>query len=187
MVILSYQKVNNTMTKVQKRKNKIHAEICLRVFLLVLLSSFWIPALTQANDGPSSGTDTAHIKRNKDQNSSRVLPVNEISTKTKMPDIQFSACQAYISTDVQQRNTLARVIYTIEDKQCTTSTGEYEVLVIISDENGVSRNLSFSETWEQKDNSVTEFSRDYPIGENVTLKRVMVQRIRCECAAPSLN
>jgi hypothetical protein len=69
----------------------------------------------------------------------------------------------------------------VENNSCATSRGEYELLVNIVDESGASRNLSFSETWEQKDDAPVKLYRDYPIGEDVTLKRVVAQRIRCEC------
>lgn len=106
----------------------------------------------------------------------------EITVTMPIPSIQFTSCEAYISFESHQRNMLARVASTIEQKTCKTATGEYELLVTIKDGNGVLQTLTFSETWEQKDDSQVEFSNDYPIGENVTLKRVMARNLRCECS-----
>jgi len=105
----------------------------------------------------------------------------EIPTKMQLPEIQFNSCQASITLEYHQRNTLARVESTITNESCKTSTGEFELLANIVDESGASQILSFSETWEQKDDTPLKISRDYPIGENVTLKRIAAQGIRCEC------
>ena len=168
------------MFELQKRKSNINSGTCLRVLLLVPLMSFWFPAQAQAQNRPSSEPTSAHIK-NRDKVTPQYIVEHEIPVKAELPAIQFAKCQAFISLESHQRNTLARVVSTIEQKSCPTSTGEYVLLISIKDENGDSQNLSFSEKWEQKDTTPMEISRDYPIGENVTLKRVIAQRVRCEC------
>ena len=165
----------------QKETNKISVKICLSIFLLLLLTGFWVLVQAQVHSDATGDKHSAHIKRDPDADTARFIVEQEIPTKMQLPEIQFNSCQAFITLQYYQRDTLARVESTVEHESCITSTGEYELLVNILDENGASRNLSFSETWEQKDDSLLKFSRDYPIGENVTLKRVVAQSIRCEC------
>ena len=169
------------MFEMQIEKNKISVKICLSIFLLVLLTNFWVLAQAQIHSDATGEKSSAHIKRDPDADTARFIVEQEIPTKMQVPGIQFNSCEAFITLQYHQRNALARVESTVENESCITSMGEYELLFNILDENGVSRNLSFSETWEQKDDSLLKFSRDYPIGENVTLKRVVAQRIRCEC------
>lgn len=170
-----------TVFEMQKERNRISKKIRPGVFLLVLLTSFWMPAKAQVHSDATGEKHSAHIKRDPDADTARFIVEQDIPTKMQIPGIQFNSCQASITLEYYQRNTLARVESTVEHESCITSTGEYELLVNIVDEDGVFQNLSFSETWEQKDDSQLKFSRDYPIGENVTLKRVVTQRIRCEC------
>lgn len=181
------------MFKKQKRTNKINLKICQSVIPLVFLVGFWVLADAQ-HTGDSSNlrkhkftsqelADAQDVK-NGDMGSTKgsVGLEQKISVTMPIPQIQFASCEAYISFQSHQRNTLARVVSTIEHKPCTTSTGEYELLITIKDGNGVHQTLKFSETWEQKNDSPLEFSKDYPIGENVTLKRVMAQSLGCECS-----
>ncbi len=169
------------MFEMQKEKNRTSVKTCLSIFLLVLLASFWVLAQAQVHTDASGQKHSAHMKRDPDPDKARFIVEQEIPIKMQLPEIQFNSCQAVIKLDYHQRDTLARVESTVEHESCITSIGEYELLFNIVDENGVSRNLSFSETWEQKDDSLLNFSRDYPIGENVTLKRIVTQRVRCEC------
>jgi len=168
----------------QKEANNMSVKIRFDIILLVFFTSFWIQAEAQIHSDATGDKESAHIKRDQDADKAKFLVEQEIPTRMQLPEIQFNSCQASITLQYHQRNTLARVESTVENESCTTSTGEYQLLVNIVDESGASRNLSFSETWEQKDDSPLTFSRDYPIGENVTLKRVMTQGIRCECTAP---
>jgi len=156
----------NTMVKKQQRTNKISLKSSPRVILTVLLIVFWVIPQAQAKNSKKGGGGLEQ----------------EITVTMPIPGIQFTSCEAYISLQSHQRNTLARVVSTIEQKTCKTSTGEYELHVTLKDANGTHQTLKFNETWEQKDASEVEFSNDYPIGENVTLKRVMAQGLRCECS-----
>lgn len=176
------------MLEIQTGTNKVNSKTCLRIILLLLLMGFWILAQAQTIKGSSSERPSAHIK-NRDNDSPEVAVTveHEIPITISTPSIQLNTCQANISTRSHQRDTLARVVTTIEQESCTTSTGEYDLLVHIEDENGDYRDLLFSKTWEQKDDSPMEFSQDYPIGENVTLRRVMTQGVRCECTELESN
>jgi hypothetical protein len=170
------------MFETQKETNKISVKICLSIFLLVLLTSFWVRAQAQAVYSDKTGDKhSAHIKRDPDADTARFIVEQELPINMQIPGIQLNSCAAFITLQYYQRNTLARVEATVENESCITSMGEYELLFNIRDENGVSRNLSFSEAWEQKDESLLKSSRDYPIGENVTLKRVVAQNVRCKC------
>lgn len=170
------------MFDTQKEKNKISVKTCLSIFLLVLLTSFWVQAQAQVIYSDVTGDKhSAHIKRDPDADTARFVVEQEIPIKMQLPEIQFNSCQAFITLQYDQRDTLARVEATVENESCITSMGEYELLFSISDENGVSRNLSFSAAWEQKEDSLLKSSQDYPIGENVTLKGVLAQGVHCKC------
>lgn len=155
------------MVKTQQRTNKINFKSGLRFILTVLLIISW--AIPQAQAAKKSKKGGGGLEQ-------------EVTVTMPIPGIQFTSCEAYISLQSHQRNTQARVVSTIEQKTCKTSTGEYELHVTLKDENGTHQTLKFNETWEQNDASEVEFSNDYPIGENVTLKRVMAQGLRCECS-----
>jgi len=167
------------MFEMRKEKTKISIKTSISLCLMVLLTCSWVLAAQAQN--PTGEKHSAHIKRDPSADDSRFIVEHEIPTKMQIPSIQFNACEAFITIQYHQRNTLARVESTVEHESCTASKGEFELLVNILDENGVSRNLSFHESWEQTDDSLLKLSKDYPIGENVTLKRVITQRIRCEC------
>ena len=169
------------MFETQREKNKISIKICLSIFLLVLFTSFWVLAQAQVHTDASGVKSSAHIKRDPGADTARFIVEQEVPIKMQIPGIQFNSCAAFITLQYHQRNTLARVEATVENESCITSMGEYELLFNIRDENGISRNLSFSEAWEQKDDSLLKSSQDYPIGENVTLKRVVAQSVRCKC------
>jgi len=166
----------------QKENKEISIKACMYVLLPLLFTSFWAPAQAQIHSDATGDKESAHIKRDPDADTARFIVEQEIPIKMQLPSVEFNTCQASITLNYHQRNTQARVESTIENESCVASTGEYDLLVNILDENGVNRNLSFSEAWEQKDDSPLIFSRDYPIGENVTLKRVVTRGIRCECA-----
>ena len=109
----------------------------------------------------------------------------ETSVTVPIPAFQMNTCQVGIVTESHQRDELARVLTTIEEESCAPTSVTYELSVVITDDNGQNQNLSFSETWKPGKDVPTEFSRDYSIGKNVTLKRVMVRSIQCECADAS--
>ena len=165
----------------QRENRKSSVKICSGIILLTLLTGYWIRAQAQIHSDATGDKESAHIKRDPDTDTARFIVEQEIPTKMQLPEIQFNTCQASVTLQYHQRNTVARVESTVENESCETSTGGYDLLVNIVDENGATRNLSFSETWDQTEDSLLKISRDYPIGENVTLKRVMTQGIRCEC------
>ena len=169
------------MFAVHKEKHKISVKFFPRIFLLALLANFWVSAQAQVHSDATGDKRSAHIKRNPDADTARFIVEQEIPTKMQMPEIQFNPCQASVTLQYHQRNTVARVETTVENESCIPATGGYELMVNILDDNGGSRNLSFSETWEQNDDTPLTFSRDYAIGENATLKRIVAQSIRCEC------
>lgn len=172
------------MFETKKEKTNICVKSCLGSLGLVFLTSFWLPAQAQVHSDATGDKQSAHIKRDPDADTARFIMDQEISTKMQLPEIRINSCQASITLEYHQRNTLARVKSTVKNESCTTSRGGYELLVNVLDEQGSSQQLSFSETWEQQDDAPPEISRDYPIGENVTLKRIVAQGIRCECTDP---
>lgn len=98
---------------------------------------------------------------------------HEVSVMVPIPSFQMNTCQVGILTESHQRDELARVLTKIEQESCATTSVTYELSITIVDSSNQYQNLLFSETWEQEKDSPVEFSRDYPIGKNMTLKRVM--------------
>src|SRR5262245_63283934 len=51
----------------------------------------------------------------------------EVTTTINLPAIESAACETSISIEFSQRNTLARVEGTLDNRTCAASTGEYSV------------------------------------------------------------
>jgi hypothetical protein len=170
------------MFKKQKAIGTINLKTCLRIIPLIVFSGFWVLAAAQGTGGSPGERQPGLVKNGgKDSTKGSGGLEQEITITMPIPQVQFSSCESYISFQSHQRDKLARVVSTIENQSCTSSTGEFELLITVRDGNGVNQTLSFDETWEQANDATVEFSRDYPIGENVTLKGVMARGIRCEC------
>lgn len=96
---------------------------------------------------------------------------------------QEPACEATITLQYSQRNTIARVDRTIETATCAAAAGDYTLAINVRDANGELKTLEFHETWQRSDGRPVESTSDYPIGENVDLASVRSRRLRCACAA----
>jgi hypothetical protein len=147
---------------------------CLSIIPLVYLVGFLPLAEAQRTEAAKPKGSTK-VSGSMEQKTSVPLP---------LPEIQMGSCKAGISFEFHQRDTLARVVSTIEYEPCPISRGEYELLISVNDGNGDHQTLKFDESWGLEDDSLVEFSKDYPIGENVTLTRVMARGLRCECPEP---
>lgn len=91
-------------------------------------------------------------------------------------------CETRIDLEYDQRDTIARVKGVLENDTCAASSGDYEVEVLIKDENGEVQTFVFSESWQRDDDRPVAIAADYPIGENVELIRLRSQRLRCTCS-----
>lgn len=85
-------------------------------------------------------------------------------------------CEATITTDYQQRNTLARVDSLLKVADCTVASGVYTVATRIRDENGENTSLEVDQAWQRNNDRDVELAADYPIGENVELLGVRVSQ-----------
>jgi hypothetical protein len=90
-------------------------------------------------------------------------------------------CATTIEVEYTQRDTVASVEGTIENKDCAVSSGEFKLAVIFRDENRELKTLQFVESWQRHDDQDVEFKADYQIGENVDLVGVRSHHSRCTC------
>ena len=105
----------------------------------------------------------------------------EITTRLEMPGIEIKPCQAQVELAYYQRNDIARVNATVTHKQCQAVAGSFEVLVSVrSGEDDLTR-YTYPETFVLDGENATTFTRDYPIGSNVTLSSVRSRNVKCEC------
>jgi len=96
------------------------------------------------------------------------------------PDIKY--CAAAIGVEYTQRDTLVRVVSTIENADCSASSGEYEIAVRVRDANLDVKKLDFMELWQRNDDKSLTFTHDYRIGTNVDVLSVHGHSLGCRCA-----
>lgn len=96
-----------------------------------------------------------------------------------------AACEATLSFRYSQRDTIARVEGTIENRACAASSGDYTFAINIRNERGELETLEFRETWQRTDDRPVPVAADYSIGTNVDLVSVRSRRLRCTCADPA--
>ena len=92
-------------------------------------------------------------------------------------------CKAQLGLTYTQRNTVADVEMTLDNKDCAASSGEYTVQVRIRDENNELHSLEYPETWRRDDDKTIELRKDYFIGDNVDLVSVRPRKLQCICDA----
>ncbi len=101
------------------------------------------------------------------------------------PQPSAPQCAATATTNYAQSNTVARVDGTINIRNCSTrSTGTYNIVLRVRDENGEINSLEFSDKWQRSEGQDVKFAADYPIGQNVDLVNVRLRDLRCTCADP---
>ena len=105
----------------------------------------------------------------------------EQTTTLTLPAPKNTSCEASIQSTFSQRNTLARLEGTIENRTCAASTGEYSVGLRIRDASGEIKTLEFREMWQRADDKPLTIKSDYPIGENVDLVSVRTRSLSCTC------
>ena len=91
-------------------------------------------------------------------------------------------CSAAVTTEYQQRNSVARIESTLDITDCTLASGAFTVAISVKDESGAESPLEFSETWQRSDERDVHFAADYRIGENVELLDVRLRAFTCTCA-----
>lgn len=99
-------------------------------------------------------------------------------------DYDNRQCEARISLDYWQKNTVASVESELTNDQCGPSSGTYVISVRYENDTGDVLTTDYNETWIRQDDMPLETTREYAIGENVDLVNVRVRKLRCECADP---
>jgi len=105
----------------------------------------------------------------------------EIKTTITIPGVSFIPCQAEVVLAYSQRNTAARVKVDVSNSQCPAASGTFDIVASVRDEAGELTRLSFPEHFSLDEAGMFSFTRDYPIGENVTLSSVRSSRVECTC------
>jgi hypothetical protein len=109
----------------------------------------------------------------------------EITLTFELPVLETAQCEAALSIEYLQLGATAEVTGVIENEDCGASGGEYTIQARLRDENGETKTLDFSETWQRQDAAPVRFTTEYPIGDNVELVRMRSRGLSCECADPS--
>ena len=102
--------------------------------------------------------------------------------KFDAPSSARKYCRSSIAIDYLQKNTAAIVNMTLENLDCTASSGSYTVAVRVKDENNESQTIEFDETWLREDDRSLANRREYPIGNDIDLISVRIKRQKCVCA-----
>lgn len=105
----------------------------------------------------------------------------EFKTSITIPGVTFMPCQAEVALAYSQRNTVARVDVDVSNSQCPAATGTFEIVASVRDDGGELNRLSFPESFSLDEAGLMAFTRDYPIGDNVTLSSVRSRRVECTC------
>src|SRR5690349_21660688 len=117
---------------------------------IALLPLAWLAtiALGQGTDKNVSstslkcGSTASRTSRPCDERDQEVARFEKESTTTlTLPAPKNTSCESSIQVEFFQRNTLARVTGTLENRTCAASTGEYSVGVRIKDANGESKTI----------------------------------------------
>ncbi len=133
------------------------------------ITSLCIPRDSRAAPSCDPSTKVVHIEKQR----SFVLDL-------PAPDIKY--CAAAVGVEYTQRDTVVRVVSTIENSDCAASSGEYEISVRVRDANLDAKNLDFTEPWQRDDGKSQTFTHDYPIGTNADVLSVHGRSLECRCA-----
>jgi hypothetical protein len=95
-------------------------------------------------------------------------------------------CEASTYTEYEQLGNVARVSGTVSISACPAgTTGKFELVARVRNEEGAVTPLEFSEMWQRADADDYVFAADYPIGDNVVLENVRVRNLVCTCEDPA--
>ena len=106
----------------------------------------------------------------------------EVTFALDLPPAKLVQCAAAIEVTYTQRDTMASVEGTVENKECGPSSGDFKLVVSIRNDDQELTRVEFVESWQREDDQPVRFTGTYPIGENVDLVRVRPVHLRCTCA-----
>jgi len=158
-----------------------------RIGTLLSLVGFSLVATAQNPGDPESCQSLSSASRTRTSQcgdeETTVEPAGvEFTVTLDTQSIRRVLCQANLNIEYLQFDTIARVAGVIDHDDCAASGGEYTIRARIRDENGETKTLDFSESWQRNDDQPVSISAEYPIGENVELLRLRSSGLRCECA-----
>ena len=111
----------------------------------------------------------------------------EVAFSLDLPPVKLVQCAPTIELAYSQRDTMVSVEGTVENKDCGPSSGDYNLVVSIRNENHELTTVEFLESWRRQDDQPVRFAGTYPIGENVDVVRVRPFQLRCTCADTAEN
>jgi hypothetical protein len=152
--------------------------------LCSVLIIFILPQMGLAQQLPETKKVYSALEARKGENDdkNRVIRLEtELKTTITIPAIEIKSCPARVSLSYYQKNTLVHVDGEIKHDGCEVSGGEFDVITSVRADGGERRTLRFPETWHIDGEGLAEFSKEYLIGENVTLLQVRTSRAKCVC------
>ena len=170
--------------------NGTHRRLRLLVLLLIAVVA---PLATAQNPISPRGAErspgclpsASRAKESCDPDQVVVRSEKEVTFSFELPPVKTAQCATTIEVAYIQRGTTVSVEGTIENKDCGTSSGDYNLVVSVRDENRELKTLEFLESWERQNDEPVKFTGTYPIGENVDLVRVRPVQLHCTCAEAS--
>ena len=103
------------------------------------------------------------------------------TVKLTMTPPESRHCQAQLHISYLQKNDVASVESTLNNEDCSSSSGSYIVSVRIRDENNETSNIEYDETWQREDSQPIVIRKEYFAGENLDIIRVRTKKLRCTC------
>ena len=93
-------------------------------------------------------------------------------------------CKVNVTVDYLQKNDVVHVESVVTNNDCGASSGTYVIAIRYIDENQDSREIEFQESWQRTDDQPVTYVNEYPIGNNVDLRRVRAKKLSCTCVEP---
>lgn len=93
-------------------------------------------------------------------------------------------CKVNVTVDYLQRNNIAHVESVVTNNDCGASSGTYVIALRFLDESQSSQEIEFKESWQRTDEQSLTLVKEYPIGDNVDLRRVRAKNLSCTCVEP---
>lgn len=111
----------------------------------------------------------------------------KFNIKVKQKANPVKTCHANMSIGYLQFDTKARVDTTIDNSDCAASSGQYQIILQLIDQNGKARFIQHIESWARNNDAQVVASKFYNIGSNAELMRVKVQDLTCTCTSKTAS